>query len=143
MKIQTNKSNKSSLSLSLYICIYVQEPMRKGSAWVQGIPEEEDEETDEEQEQEEEGVQESSHQDSDPIVEQFQVYMPILQFCLTLVSLFFLHLQRHISIFVFCHRGVTVEIIQLIISTGSRTKKYIYNFKVQLYSCALLNNCVF
>jgi len=53
-----------------------QEPMRKGSAWVQGIPEEEDEETDEEQEQQEggEGVQVSSHQDTDPIVEQFQVW---------------------------------------------------------------------
>ena len=51
--------------------------MRKGSAWVQGIPEEEDEETDEEQEQQEggEGVQVSSHQDSDPIVEQFQVWI--------------------------------------------------------------------
>ena len=80
--------------------------MRKGSAWVQGIPEEEDEETDEEQEQEEEGVQESSHQDSDPIVEQFQVYMPILQFCLTLVSLVFFYTYKGILVYSFFVIGV-------------------------------------
>ena len=78
LSLSPSISSYFSLSLSIYQCLCVQEPMRKGSAWVQGIPEEEDEETDEEQEQEEggEGVQVvSSHQDSDPIVEQFQVWI--------------------------------------------------------------------